>query len=58
MTTNINKLAWFGAALTILAWAFVPRMAMAYPVQFPPIPVVETLPLPPTPLTNPAEVER
>jgi hypothetical protein len=52
MTTYLNRLAWFAALLTIFAWAFMPRMAMAYPVMFPTIPVVETMPLPPVPSTN------
>ncbi|MFP7673561.1 hypothetical protein ACG74X_09415 [Marivita sp. S0852] len=47
MTDGINKLAWFVAALTILAWAFVPRIVAAHPVYFPKVPVIKTTVLPP-----------
>lgn len=49
MTTYLNKLAWLVAMLMILAWAFVPRTALAFPVMFPKAPGVETLSLPPVP---------
>ncbi|MCK0149013.1 hypothetical protein MWU54_03175 [Marivita sp. S6314] len=47
MTENINRLAWFAAALTIIAWAFVPRLVEARPIYFPKIPVIDTTLLPP-----------
>lgn len=58
MTFYLNRLAWFVALLMIIAWAFMPRMAMAYPVMFPKVPEVDTLPLPPMPSTNLAEQDR
>ena len=58
MTINFNKAAWFIAALTILAWAIMPRVAMAMPVRFPELPVLDTIPLPPIPMTNPADTDR
>lgn len=58
MTLHLNRLAWFAALATIIVWALMPRMAMAYPVMFPNIPDVETLPLPPVPSTNLAERDR
>lgn len=58
MTTYLNRLAWFAALLTIIAWAFVPRAAMAYPVMFPSVPAVDTLPLPPVPSTNTPDRDR
>lgn len=58
MTIYLNRLAWFAALLTIMAWALAPRMAMAYPVMLPKVPEVDTLPLPPVPSTNLAERDR
>ncbi|MBO6883062.1 MAG: hypothetical protein JJ869_05700 [Marivita sp.] len=58
MTLYLNRLAWFAALLTIIAWAFMPRMAMAYPVMFPKVPEIDSLPLPPMPSTNLAEQDR
>jgi hypothetical protein len=58
MTTYLNRIAWFAALLTIIAWAFVPRVALAYPVKFPSIPNVDTLPLPPVPSLNAPDRDR
>lgn len=58
MTFNLNRLAWIITVLTIVIWAFLPRMAMAYPVMFPKIPEVDTLPLPPAPISELAEQDR
>lgn len=52
MTTYLDRVAWFAALLTILAWAMVPRPALAFPVMLPKVPAVETLPLPPFPLAG------
>lgn len=47
MTQYLNKLAWIGVALAILAWAFVPKPAWANAVIFPKVPVVIITDLPP-----------
>lgn len=52
MTTYLDRLAWFAALLIIFTWAFMPRMALAYPVMLPTIPAVDTLPLPPVSSLN------
>ena len=64
----VNKMAWFATALTILAWAFVPKIGFANVVMFPSVPVVNVSYLPPSkssvdrdhraaPITKPPSVE-
>jgi hypothetical protein len=58
MTTYLDRLAWGLALLTIVLWAFVPQMAMAYPVMMPKVPLVDSQPLPPVPSNDLAEADR
>jgi hypothetical protein len=57
MINRLDKLAWFGVALAVLAWAMVPRLASAHAVLFPQVPSVTVFVLPPPVFTEPAEVE-
>ncbi len=55
MINGFDKLAWFGVALAILAWAIVPRMAAANVVFLPPVPKITVSVLPPPPYPGPDE---
>jgi hypothetical protein len=49
MLQTLNKIAWFAAALAILAWAFMPNLVSAHTVMMPKVPlVVATALAPPT----------
>lgn len=58
MTTYLDRLAWGLALLTIVVWALVPQMAMAYPLMMPKVPVVDSQTLPPVPSNDLAEANR
>ncbi|MCL3882381.1 hypothetical protein [Marivita sp. GX14005] len=47
MTNGIDKLAWIGTALAILAWAFAPHLVNAEQVALPLASPVTTTLLPP-----------
>ena len=58
MAKPINLLAWLAAVAAILTWAVIPRIASAYPVMVPQLPVIETTILPPVTPTDRREAER
>jgi len=58
MAKPINLLAWLAVVVTVLSWAILPRIASAYPVLLPPLPVIETTILPPVTPTDRREADR